>query len=209
MLYKIFPDNINDRHIKACADLIKKGEVIIAPTDSVYAFVCDLNNSSAIEKLCKLKGLDPSKANLSVLFTDLSSLSEFTTPISTPVFRLLKKVLPGPFTFILEASNKVPKYFKQKKKTIGIRIPDNKIIQQIIREVGNPLVASSVIDDDNIVEYTTDPKLIEENWANKIAAIIDGGYGHNVASTFLDCSKGEVELIREGLGDISLLGIDS
>ena len=125
------------------------------------------------------------------------------------MFRLLKKVLPGPFTFILEASNKVPKYFKQKKKTIGIRIPDNKIIQQIIREVGNPLVASSVIDDDNIVEYTTDPKLIEENWANKIAAIIDGGYGHNVASTILDCSKGEVELIREGLGDISLLGIDS
>jgi tRNA threonylcarbamoyl adenosine modification protein (Sua5/YciO/YrdC/YwlC family) len=207
MLYKIFPDNINDRHINACVNLIKQGEVIIAPTDSVYAFICDLNNSSAIEKLCKIKGLDPAKANFSVLFNDLSVLSEFTTPISTAVFRALKKALPGPFTFILEASNRVPKYFKQKKKTIGIRIPDNKILQRIIEEVGNPLVATSVVDEDDIVEYTTDPELIEENWGTKVSAVIDGGFGHNVASTILDCSKGDIELIRIGLGDISMLGI--
>lgn len=205
MIYKIFPENINDRHIKACVELIKQGEVIIVPTDSVYAFVCDLNNSKAIEKLCKIKGLDPSKANLSVLFTDLSVLSEFTTPISTTIFRVLKKALPGPFTFILEANNNVPKYFKQKKKTIGIRIPNNAILQQIISGVGNPIVATSVVDEDDIIEYTTDPELIEENWGNNVAAVVDGGFGHNIASTIVDCSKGEVELIREGLGEIDLL----
>ncbi|MCC7051221.1 MAG: threonylcarbamoyl-AMP synthase [Bacteroidia bacterium] len=205
MVYKIFPTNINERYIKLCADLLKKGEVIICPTDTVYAFVCDLNNSKAIEKLCRLKGLDPTKANLSVIFNDLSHLSEFTTPINNVIFRILKKVLPGAFTFIFEANHNVPKYFKQKKKTIGIRIPDNPITLQLVKQLGNPIVASSVIDEDDIVEYPTDPDLITEKYEDKVAAIIDGGYGNNIASTVVDCSKGTIELVREGLGNINLL----
>jgi tRNA threonylcarbamoyl adenosine modification protein (Sua5/YciO/YrdC/YwlC family) len=205
MVFKIFPNNINDRYIKNCSELLKNNEVIICPTDTIYGFMANINSPKAIDNLCRLKGLDPAKANLSVMFYNLSQLSAFTTPINNTIFKALKRALPGPFTFILEANNEVPKFFKNRKKTIGIRIPDNPITLALLKTVNTPLVVSSVIDEDEIIEYPTDPDVIIERFEDKVAAIIDGGAGNNIASTIVDCSKGKIEIIREGLGDITLL----
>tara|TARA_Y100000589_G_scaffold331027_1_gene382773 strand:+ start:99968 stop:100585 length:618 start_codon:yes stop_codon:yes gene_type:complete len=205
MLYKIHPENPDKRKINQIVDALKSGEVIIYPTDTVYAFGCDLMNKKAVEKMAQIKGVKLEKANFSILLKDISEISEYTPQIPNNVFKILKRALPGPYTFILEANNQVPKLFRSKKKTIGIRIPENKIDLAIVEALGNPLITTSLHDDDEILDYTTDPELIYERYNSQIKYIIDGGYGNNVPSTIIDCSSGECEVIREGLGDISFL----
>jgi len=200
MLIKIHPDNPNERQINQVVEILSKGGVIIYPTDTVYGMGCDINNSKAVERIARIKGINLEKANFSFVCHDLSHISDFTKPLNNDVFKLLKRNLPGPFTFILEANNNVPKLFKSKKKTVGIRIPDNNIAREIVRLLGNPIMSTSIHDIDNIVEYTTDPELIHERFENLVDAVIDGGYGNNVASTVVDCSIGSVEILRQGIG---------
>lgn len=202
MLLKIYPSSINKKYIDEAIKLIKSGGVIIIPTDTVYAFACDLNSSKGFEKLCRIRGIAPEKANFSLLFSDLSNLSQYTSQLSNSIFKLLKKSLPGPFTYILEANNQVPKIFKQRKKTIGIRVPDNEIVMALIESLGNPLVVSSVHNDDEILDYITDPEMIHERWGKQTDAVIDGGYGNIIPSTVVDCSEGEIKLVRQGLGNL-------
>lgn len=202
MLIKIYTDSPSEENIRLIAKTIKNGGVVIIPTDSVYTFTCDIYNPKAIEKVARLKKLKVQKADFSFLFNKLSTVAEYTHPFGNDVFKLMKKNLPGPFTFILEANNKIPKLFKNKKKTLGIRIPDNNIVHEIIKEVGNPILSSSVIDEDDIVEYTTDPSLIEEMYKNIVDFVVDGGYGNNEASTIVNCTSGEIEIIREGVKKI-------
>lgn len=200
MLIELHSQNPDKRQIKHLANLLQQGEIIIVPTDSIYALVCDINNNDAIEKICWLLGKKPQKANLSILCRDLSHISEYCMQIPNPVFKLMKQVLPGPYTFILRANNNVPKLFKANKKTVGIRVPDNEIIQNLVEELGRPLVSSSIHSEDEILQYLTEPDRIDELWGHKVAAVVDGGAGHNTGSTVLDCTSGEVEIIREGLG---------
>ena len=202
MLIKLYSDNPNERQIRKVTEVLRNGGVIIYPTDSVYAFGCDLMNYRAFEKISKIKRIDLSKANLSVVCYDLSHISDFTVPLNNNVYKIMKKNLPGPFTFILKANNNVPKIFRSKKKTIGIRIPDNNIARSIVFELGNPLITTSVHDEDELLEYTTDPELINEKFSNNVDLIIDGGYGNNIPSTIVDCSQGEVEILREGIGEL-------
>lgn len=202
MLLKIYPENPNLKDIKTVVECLNNGGVIIYPTDTIYAYGCDIFKPKAIERLAAIKGIKPEKANFSFICHDLSHLSDFTTPIDNQVFKLMKKVLPGPFTFILNANNKVPKLIQGKKKTVGIRVPDNNIARTIVSELGNPIMSSSVHDDDEILEYTTDPELIYEKYSDKVDIVIDGGYGSNEPSTVIDCTKGEVEILRYGKGNI-------
>ncbi|MBA3899665.1 MAG: threonylcarbamoyl-AMP synthase [Bacteroidetes bacterium] len=202
MLLKIYPENPAPRHIKMVTDCLKNGGVIIYPTDTVYAFGADLNNPKAVEKICQIKGIKLEKANFSFVFDDLSHLSDFTMQIDNNVYKLLRKALPGPFTFILNANNKVPKIFRSKKKTVGIRIPDNNIVMEIVKELQNPIISTSVYDPDEIVEYTVDPELIYERYKDKVDIVIDGGYGNIFASTVVDCTNGEPQIIRQGLGEL-------
>ncbi|MFY9281817.1 MAG: L-threonylcarbamoyladenylate synthase [Bacteroidia bacterium] len=194
------PHNINSKTIVEIVQVLRNGGLAIIPTDSIYAIVGDLLHRDVMEKICRLLEKKPSHANLSILCKDLSSLSEYTSPISNPTYKVMNRLLPGPFTFILKASNNVPKIFRQNKKTIGIRVPDNEICQAIISELGNPLVCSSIHSEDEIQEYLTEPQEIFEVWQNKVAYIVDGEAGHNVGTTVIDASEGELELIREGLG---------
>jgi tRNA threonylcarbamoyl adenosine modification protein (Sua5/YciO/YrdC/YwlC family) len=194
------PHNINSKTIFEIVQALRKGGLAIIPTDSIYAIVGDLMHRDVMEKICKLLDKKPNNANLSILCKDLSSLSDYTSPISNPTYKVMNRVLPGPFTFILKASNNVPKIFRQNKKTIGIRVPDNAICQAIIAELGNPLVCSSIHSEDEIQEYLTEPEEIFEVWQNKVEYIIDGEAGHNIGTTVLDASDGELELVREGLG---------
>ncbi len=200
MLVTIYPENPDERKIKQVVDCLKNGGVIIYPTDAVYCIGCDLNNQKAVERVAKIKGVKLEKANFSLVCADLSNLSLYTKPISSVVFRLMRQVLPGPFTFILNASNEVPRIFQSKKKTVGIRVPDNAIMQALIKELGNPIISTSVHDDDEIVEYTTDPELIHERYENLVDLVIDGGHGNIEATTIVDCTTGEVEIVRQGLG---------
>ncbi len=202
MLLKIYPDNTNDKHINQVVDVLQKGGVIIYPTDTVYGIGCDISNQKAVEKVARIKGVKLEKANFSFICNDLSHLSDFTKNISNDTFKLMKRNLPGAFTFILNANNNVPKLFKNKKKTVGIRIPDNDIIREIVRKLGNPILTTSIKDDDEIVEYTTDPELIHENYKEKVDLVIDGGYGNNEPSTIVDCTSDDAEIIREGLGEL-------
>jgi len=202
MLLKIHPETPGERQIKIVTEKLQEGGVIIYPTDSVYGLGCDVYNHKAIEKLARIKGIKPEKAQFSFIFYDLSQISEYTRQINNNIFKLMKKNLPGPFTFILEANNNVPKLFKSKKKTIGLRIPDNNIAREIVRELGNPIVTTSVYDDDEIIEYTTDPELIYDNYSGKVDLVIDGGFGNNEPSTVLDCTGGEIEIIRQGIGEL-------
>jgi tRNA threonylcarbamoyl adenosine modification protein (Sua5/YciO/YrdC/YwlC family) len=202
MIYIIHPDNPDQRKIKLAVEVLNKGGIIIYPTDSVYNIGCSLEKKRAIEKLAQLKGLKLKKANFSILCSDLSHLSEYTKPIDRPTYKLLNKNLPGPFTFILSASNKIPKLFDTNRKTIGIRIPDNNIVKALIEELGHPLVTTSLHDDDEILEYTTDPSQIEEKWEKRVDGIIDGGYGNNIASTVVDLSDGDVDILRQGIGEL-------
>lgn len=202
MLIQIHPDNPNERQIKQVVDILSRGGVIIYPTDTVYGLGCDINNSKAVERIARIKGVNLEKANFSFVCHDLSHLSDFSKPINNDIFKLMKRNLPGPFTFILEANNNVPKLFKSKKKTVGIRIPDNNIAREIVRLLGNPIMSTSIHDIDNVIEYTTDPELIYERFENLVDAVIDGGYGNNVASTVVDCSTGEIEILRQGIGEL-------
>ena len=182
---------------------LQKGGVVIYPTDTVYAFACDINSKKAVEKICQLRGIKPNKANFSIVCKDLSELTDFAKQVSNSTFRLMKKTLPGPFTFILNASKKSPGIFRKSKKTIGIRIPSNNIALGIVELLGNPIMTASLKDSDEIVEYTTDPELIYKNMAKHVDIVIDGGFGQNAPSTIIDCSSGDPIIIREGLGDLS------
>lgn len=202
MLLKIHPDNPSPRSINTVVECLNDGGVIIFPTDTIYALGCDIYKPKAIERVAQIKGIKKEKANFSFLTHDLSQLSDFTKPISNEVFKLMKSTLPGPFTFILNANNNVPKLFQSKKKTVGIRIPLNNIPTEIIRELGNPIMSTSVHDEDEIIEYTTDPELIYEKFINLVDIVIDGGYGDNEPSTIIDCTGPEVLIVREGKGKL-------
>lgn len=200
MLLKIYEDNPNDKAIRQAAETLRNGGIVIYPTDSVYGLGCDIYNSKGIERIARLKNIKTEKANFSFIFDDLSHLSDYTRPLANTVYKIMRRNLPGPFTFILEANNNIPKIFKSKKKTIGIRIPDNLIIREIVRELGNPIMTTSVHDDDEIIEYTTDPELIWERYRDMVDMVVDGGYGNNIASTVVDCTGPEMEIIRQGAG---------
>lgn len=203
-LLKLYEDNPNERQIRKVADCLKNGGVIIAPTDTVYGISCDIYNVKAFEKLCMLTHKVKEKSSFSFICSDLSNLSEFTRPINNSVFKLMKQLLPGPYTFVLEANSNVPKFI-QKKKTVGIRVPDNNISRAIVNALGNPIMNASLKTDDDIVEYITDPELIYERYADKVDMVIDGGYGDHTPSTVLNCVSGEVELIREGKGIVDFI----
>lgn len=200
MLIKIYDQNPSQKEILRVVNILKNGGIIIYPTDSVYGLGCDIFNHKGIEKIAQLKKIDPEKAHFSIICYDLSNISEYTMQIENPIFKIMKKNLPGPFTFILKANNNVPKIFKSKKKTIGIRIPDNNIVREIVKELGNPIMTTSVISDDDIIEYSTDPELIHDEYQTMVDLVIDGGYGNTEASTIVDCTTGEVEIIRQGIG---------
>lgn len=202
MLLRIYEENPNPKFIEQAVDVLKKGGVIIYPTDTVYGIGCDITNQKAIERVCKIRGLKPEKSNLSFICYDLTDISQYTKPFDTTVFRVLKKTLPGPFTFIFNASSQVPKLLSTKKKTVGIRVPDNNIVREIVKELGNPIVTSSIRDEDDIIEYSTDPELIYEKYQDLVDLVIDGGYGGNVASTIVDLTSGDFEVIRDGKGNL-------
>lgn len=203
MIIKLYEENPNPKDLKKVVEILKNDGVIIYPTDSVYAFGCNIFSSKALERIAKIKNLDPQKAHFSLIFYDLSQISNYTNPLNNEVFKLLKRNLPGPFTFILEANNNVPKMLKlNKKKTIGIRIPNNNIARQIVYELGNPIFTTSVIENDDIIEYMTDPELINEKYNEQVDLVIDGGYGTLTPSTIVDCTHEKVEVIREGAGEL-------
>ncbi len=201
MLVKIYEENPNPREIDRVVDVLRKGGIIIYPTDTVYGIGCDITNNKAVEKIARYKKIQVEKSNLSFICSDLSHISDYTRPIPNHIFKLIKRHLPGPFTFILNASSNVPKYFKGKKKTVGIRVPDSEIIREIVRQLGNPILSTSVHDEDEIIEYTTDPELINEKFSDWVDLVIDGGYGGNIPSTVIDCTDEEPEVIREGKGE--------
>jgi tRNA threonylcarbamoyl adenosine modification protein (Sua5/YciO/YrdC/YwlC family) len=202
MLLSIHPDNPQPNKLAQVLDCIKGGGVIIYPTDTIYAIGCDLKNQKAVERVARIKGLKPEKANFSLICYDLSHLSTYAKQLDTQTFKLMKKVLPGPYTFILPASKEVPKLFHSNKKTIGIRVPDNNIAREIVLRLGHPIIATSVHDNDDVLEYTTDPELIHERYENLVDIVIDGGFGGNVGSTVVSCLNYEIEVIREGAGSI-------
>jgi tRNA threonylcarbamoyl adenosine modification protein (Sua5/YciO/YrdC/YwlC family) len=200
MLIRIYPENPNPRHIRQVVDLLESGGIIIYPTDTVYAMGCDIKAHKSIERIARLKGLNPDNPDLSLIFLNMSQLSEYTIIRDNSVFKLLKRNLPGPFTFIVRANNQIPKMFKNKKKTVGIRIPDNTIVHEIVRELGRPIITTSIHDQDEIIEYTTDPELIYEKYRGFTDIVINGGYGRNEASTIVDCTGEEPIVVRQGLG---------
>lgn len=200
MLLEILPHSIDSRKINSIISALQDDAIIVIPTDTVYSFACNLYSKKALEKMAKLKGVKLNKANFSLICYDLSTLSEFTKPIARNVYKAMNKSLPGPYTFILEASNKVPKLFDSNKKEIGIRIPDNEITRTIVKELGNPLAVSSVHDDDEIIDYTTDPYEIFQRFEKDLEIVIDGGYGTLSPSTIISCLDDEIEVVREGLG---------
>ena len=200
---KIYQENPNPKQIAKVVQVLRKGGLVIYPTDTVYGLGCDITNTRALEKIARIKGIKLAKANWSFICADLSNLSDYVRQIDNSTFKILKRALPGPYTFILPGSNSLPRDFK-KKKTVGIRIPDNTIAQALVRELGNPIVSTSIYDEDELLEYTTDPELIYEKWGNLVDVVIDGGYGDNVASTVIDLSEGEPEIIREGKGSVDI-----
>jgi tRNA threonylcarbamoyl adenosine modification protein (Sua5/YciO/YrdC/YwlC family) len=203
MLLRIYPGNPDPREIKKVVDCLKSGGLIIYPTDTVYGIGCDVNNKKAMEKLCRIKGIDIKKHKLAFICYDLSHIADFTKHLATATYKLMKKTLPGPYTFILEANNSIPKLFKNSKKEIGIRIPNNNIPREIVKELGNPIVTTSVKDEDMVIEYSTDPELIYEHFGKLVDIVIDGGYGEAVPSTIIDCTQNNPEIIRKGKGGIT------
>lgn len=201
-LLKIHPQNPEGRKIAHVVDVLKKGGIVVYPTDTIYGIGCDLMNRKSIERLCQVIGIKPQKLDLSFICNDLSHISEYVRRIDTPVFKLLKKALPGPYTFLLESSSKVPKILDQNKKTVGIRIPDHNIPRQIVAMLGNPLITSSIKDDDVIKEYTTDPEEIFEDFKHHVDIVIDGGAGNNVPSTVIDCTGPQLVVVRHAAGNI-------
>tara|TARA_R110002074_G_scaffold5143_2_gene25243 strand:+ start:21110 stop:21730 length:621 start_codon:yes stop_codon:yes gene_type:complete len=201
---KIYEENPNPKEIKRVVDVLRKGGLVIYPTDTVYGLGCDITNTKALEKIARIKGIKLAKANWSFICTDLSNLSDYVRQIDTATFKILKRALPGPYTFILPGNNNLPKEFK-KKKTVGIRVPDNSIVKALVEGLGNPIVSTSIRDDDDVLEYTTDPELIFEKWENLVDVVIDGGYGGNIGSTIIDVSSGQAEVIREGKGSLDII----
>ena len=201
---KIYEENPNPKEIAKVVAVLRKGGLVIYPTDTVYGLGCDITNSKALEKIARIKGIKLAKANWSFICKDLSNLSDYVKQIDSSTFKLLKRALPGPYTFILPGSNNLPKDFK-KKKTVGIRVPDHSIINALVTELGNPIVSTSIRDDDDVLEYTTDPELIYEKWQGLVDIVVDGGYGDNWPSTVIDISTGEAEVIREGKGSLDIL----
>jgi len=206
MLLHLNENNISSSSVSKIVKCLKEGGIIIYPTDTVYALGGDITQVKAIERICKLKGVKPEKANFSFVCSDLSHLSEYTKAIPNHIFRVMKKALPGPYTFILEANNNVPKLLKQDRKTVGIRVPDNLICREIVNALGNPIISTSLHDNsDDILEYFSDPEVIHRQYEKTVDIVIDGGFGNIYPSTVLDCSSGEVEVVREGLGSLDIL----
>lgn len=203
-IIKIYEENPNPKQIEKVVAVLKKGGLVIYPTDTVYGLGCDITNTKALEKIARIKGIKLEKANFSFICNDLSHLSDYVKQIDTPTYKILKRALPGAYTFILPGNNNLPKVFK-KKKTVGIRVPDNSIAQAIVAELGNPIVSTSIYDEDEMLEYTTDPELIFEKWQNKVDVVIDGGYGDNHPSTVIDLTDDEPVVIREGKGSLDIL----
>lgn len=200
MFIKIYPDNPNQRDIDKVVKILQEGGLIIYPTDTVYAIGCDALNVRAVERICRMKGVNPQKSNLSIICYDLSNLSEYAK-VSNAAFKLMKKYLPGPFTFILPTSGELPKIYKH-RKTVGIRVPDNLIIRTLVHDLGNPILTMSIHDEDELIEYSTDPELIHEKYEKTVDVVIDGGYGGSEASTVVDCTTDEFEIIRQGKGKL-------
>lgn len=199
---KLYPENPEIKKIETIVNILRDGGVIIYPTDTVYGMGCNIHNQRAIERISQIKDIKPKKHNFSFICYDLSNISEYTRALSTPVFKVMKKALPGPYTFILEANNSVPKILNSNKKTVGIRVPDHPIPRLLVKELGYPILTTSIHDEDEVVEYSTDPELIYEKYRDLVDVVIDGGYGNNVASTVLDCTGQQIEIVREGLGPI-------
>lgn len=202
MLIKIHPENPDKRKIKQVVDCLKEGGVIIYPTDTVYGIACDMNNLKALERVSRIKGVKREMANFSLICYNLSHLADFCRPMETSVFKIMKKALPGPFTFILNANSNVPKIFKSKKRTIGIRVPDNNISREIVKELENPIISTSLKENNGSEEYLTDPERIHEKYQDLVDMVVDGGIGYNEASTIIDCTNSKPEIIRQGIGII-------
>ncbi len=203
-IIKIYDKNPNLKQIEKVVKVLQNGGLIIYPTDTVYGLGCDITNTKALEKIAKIKGVKLNKANFSFICNDLSHLSDYVKQIDTPTYKILKRALPGPYTFILPGSTTLPKVFK-KKKTVGIRVPNNDIARIIVKELGNPIISTSIHDEDDVLEYTTDPELIFEKWQNLVDIVIDGGYGDNQASTVIDLTEPDPKVIREGKGSLDIL----
>lgn len=201
---KLYNENPNEKEIAKIVEVLRNGGLIIYPTDTVYGLGCDITNTKALEKIARIKGVKLEKANFSFVCSDLKNLSDYVKQIDSSTFKLLKRALPGAYTFIMQGNNNLPKDFK-KKKTVGIRVPDNLIARTIVERLGNPIVSTSIYDEDDVIEYTTDPELIFEKWQNLVDIVIDGGYGDNTASTVIDLSGDEPVVIREGKGDINII----
>ncbi len=201
MYIKLFEDNPNGKDILKIVKILKEGGVVIYPTDTIYAIGCDINNVKAVQRVCQLKGIKPEKANFSMICRDLSNIAAYAK-VGNETFKVMKRNLPGPYTFILPATNKLPNVMMNKRKTIGIRIPDNYIVMAIVEELGNPLLTTSVKADDDIMEYMTDPELINEVYGKQVDVIIDGGAGQNVASTVVNCTGDSIEIVRQGIGEL-------
>jgi len=200
MLVRLYNDNPNLKEIDKIVEMLRDGAVIIFPTDTIYGIGCDITKSKAVERVSRIKNVKPEKADFSFILCDLSQISDYCRPFPNGIFKLLKKNLPGPFTFLLQANSNVPKLFKNSKKNIGIRIPDNNILRTIVKELGNPVLSTSVHHDDVVLEYITDPELIEEKYGHLVDLVVDGGYGDNRPSTIVDCTSGEADIIRQGKG---------
>ena len=206
MLKRIYNDNPNEKEIDEVVKCLQNGGIIIYPTDTVYGLGCDINNKKALERIARIKGIKLKDANFSFICFDLSNLSKYAKQINSRTFKLLKRIFPGPFTIILKGTNKIPKIFSNKKKTVGIRIPNNNIVREIVKKLGSPIVSTSILDQDAIIEYSTDPELIYEKYKDLVDLIIDGGYGMNVASTVVDCTdENDYKILRQGKGSIDLI----
>src|SRR5690606_3792953 len=205
MLSRIYEEDPNLKAVQQVVDVLRGGGMIVNPTDTVYGVGCNTRHHRSREAIWELKSMKPERANVSIVCYDHTATAQYTSPFDTTTFRVLKKALPGPFTFVFNASGQVRKLLSSKKKTVGIRVPDNNIAREIVRVLGNPIVSASIHDEDEIIEYSTDPELIHEKYKDLVDLVIDGGYGGNVASTVVDLTSGDFEIIREGKGDLSLI----
>lgn len=199
---RLYKENPDPQRVQQVVNVLRDGGIIIYPTDTVYGMGCDITNQRAVERICKIKGINPKKHNFSFICADLSNIAQYTRVIDKPVFKMMKKAFPGPFTFILEASTQVPKILHSNKKTVGIRVPDHSVPKAIVEELGQPILSTSIHDEDEVIEYSTDPELIFEKYQHLVDLVIDGGYGQNIASTILDCTGDEVVVLRQGLGNM-------
>ncbi|MGB3466793.1 MAG: L-threonylcarbamoyladenylate synthase [Cyclobacteriaceae bacterium] len=202
---RLYEENPELDKVLEIVSILRDGGVVIYPTDTVYGIGCDIFNQAAIDRVMQIKQTKAKNLNLSFICYDLSHISEYVKSLETPIFKLMKRALPGPYTFILQSSNKVPKILQVKKKTVGIRVPDNNIPRMLVKELNHPIITTSILDDDDVLEYSTDPELIYEKFADKVDVVIDGGYGRVEPSTVIDCTGNSPEITREGLGDISIL----